>query len=376
MRTRTTPCGGDVTEVSATKDHDGADKVRTYAESVARPIREQLRAEQAKSSLLQARAASAVRIANRGAWERVGAAMASANASWEAWKQLDQSAVQACDKVLNWETSDTVRDGIEAAGKHARPRDQRYKALTQALERAAAYLYEVERDTNESDILSAQRTADEVASEIAALQGEQGSEPRARTIVEKWPRANEQFRTAMTTLVSMKKFQFHVDRARDVCQDQESQLLERVRRLIDAEPFDQNRRTLMASADAASRAVLEYYQGALVEAVRACSDLEKGTRNPPVAKVLSGDCDRGDLDVLHELQVQACSVSGKCSQFSKREDCDDIAKHIAINESCMLRRRVIMDRCFKGGDAPHRNQLLTVEKIQGVCFERQERLCR
>lgn len=410
------------------KDHEGVQKIREFAEQQARPVREKLASNRSQDGYMSSWLSTAQRFSHeRGRWRDVRDNLhGAAKDSYEGWKRLAEEAQRACEPITRWEDSSVVRSGISSLGDRYRSKDEYIKEILRALEEAERALEGVERDSNESDILAAVRSADLIEDRLSRLKDVRGTDPRAVHLTERWPTVARQFKEACASLTTMKTFQFHVDRAQQFCQEQEREVLSRVRSLLDSDPFDQNRMALRRTAkavaadaadvvrtklamgskqeedmkralekaqsfspddpewkraeknlEASGAAIHDYYKGAMREATRACGGLALGDQNPPVKEILSGDCSDSQLVSMHDAQVDWCSKRGtrSCSSLSKREECEEAKNRLAINEQCASRRRDIMTTCFRGGDAAHRRALADVEQVREVCMDKVKTLC-
>lgn len=418
-----------VDKVVGDKDHDGAQKIRDFAEQQARPVRESLNANQSQEGYMSSWRDTVTRFGyDRDRWRDVKAGLELAGkATFDGWKKLSEEARRECELVTRWEDNGIVRSAITTLGDKARSKTDLMSEVFRALDDASRALEGVERDSNESDILAAVRAIETIEDRLSRLKDVRGTDPKGLRMTEKWPEIAKNFKTACAVLIEMKQYQFHVDQAQRVCQEQERELLSRLRSMLDSDPFDQNRMALRRRAkamasdagdviteklakgsnkeeemrtavdkarsfsaeddewkrpevtlEASATAMFEYYKGAMREARRACAGVALGEDYPPIKDILSGDCSESDLDSLHDAQVEWCKNKGErsCRSLTRKEDCDEIRKRLAINEQCAARRVDIMTKCFRGGDAAHRRELADVERVKEVCMDRARDLCK
>lgn len=92
----------------------------------------------------------------------------------------------------------------------------------------------------------------------------------------------------------------------------------------------------------------------------------------------SGDCDALTYQALTARKNARCNVLRSCQGIkccpavgqTPRPDCDEINLFLSRGDQCISARRAVMNKCFKGGDPAHRNELNNVQKTRKQCAER------
>lgn len=410
------------------KDFEGERKIRELAENQARPIREGLNAVRSQEGTISSWNNTAKRFtSNEDKWKAVKSSLdGAADQSRSDWKALLEKADQVCEKIVKWDENPIVRDGIRALADKTKSKDEYVSEINRQLELASRSLESVERDTNESDIVAAVSAAEHIEDLLYRLKEVRGTDPKATRMTERWPELARQFKDRCGVLETMKQNQFLVDRAQQTCQEAEKELLARIQKLLDSDPFDQNRMALRDQAKslardagnaieaklkkggtvenemkdlndkvrdfspedaawapvtknlvAAARAMVEYFHGAMNDAHRACDRVALGENDPEVKQIVTGDCSDSQLQSLHDKQVDWCKGKGTrtCKSLNQKSDCQTAKDRLEINEQCVSFRREIMNSCFKGGDARHRRELQSTEEVREGCAQKVKDLC-
>lgn len=317
------------------KDHEGERKIREFAENQARPIRERLNEVRSQDGYISSWHNTAKRFSyDRNKWGDVKSYLYdAADTARDGWKRLLENADRACEKIVKWEDNSIVRDGIRALAEKAKSKDEYINEINRELEQASRSLDSVERDSNESDILAAIRSAEQIENQLSRLKDVRGTHPKANHMTERWPEIVRQFKDRCNVLTKMKLNQFLVDRAQQTCQE--------------------------------------------AEAHRACDRVALGENDPEVKQILTGDCSESQLTNLHDKQIEWCKNKGtrSCKSLSTRSECQTAKDRLEINEQCVSFWQEIMTSCFKGGDARHRRELQDTQAVREVCLQKVKDLC-
>jgi RHS repeat-associated protein len=95
--------------------------------------------------------------------------------------------------------------------------------------------------------------------------------------------------------------------------------------------------------------------------------------NPRVRPRNSGDCTAAEHAALEAAKLAACNGAKHCRP---NDTCETILLNIARLEACVLARRTIMRRCFRGGDERHENEVRRQERGLADCiFDAREKRC-
>ncbi|WP_420715044.1 hypothetical protein [Corallococcus sp. bb12-1] len=80
-----------------------------------------------------------------------------------------------------------------------------------------------------------------------------------------------------------------------------------------------------------------------------------------------GDCTKDVYRTLNQATGLACKTEGmSCNEVM---NCQELTVRWNRFANCIQARKVLMDRCFRGGDLAHKSVLATYEKGQARCTE-------
>ena len=79
-----------------------------------------------------------------------------------------------------------------------------------------------------------------------------------------------------------------------------------------------------------------------------------------------GTCSQSQYDALVDKKEAACNQARSCARPRPKQDCDVYKANIGRNGDCISARNAVM-KCFKGGDARHRNERDNVVRVLNDC---------
>ncbi len=409
------------------KDHEGPAKLRDFAEKMAQPVREKIKAERSQESDLSSAYSTARRFQfSEDRWSDVQDKMEdSAEYSRDGWKRLMEETDRACEKIVKWEDNPLVRDGIRALGEKAKSKDEYIAEIGKQLEEAARALDGFERDSNDSDAQSAIRNAERIEDLLSRLRDVKGTDPKATRMTEKWPTEARNLREYCRVIGKMKERQYLIDGARAACEQVEKDLLALIKDLMEKEPVDQDRPEFKRQAKeaaaragqtiaeklkraedmqeeledfhdkihgfspedsewkpvarnliAASLATWDYYKNKLREAHTYCDQMTDPLgKNPAIRQAVWGDCSESQYQSLRDKVHPTCRRERSCKDLGTKDDCPEMRRRLQINEECIGARKDVMNTCFKGGDSAHRREVEAVERVRDVCAEKIRAVC-
>lgn len=394
-----------VEQIVSQKDHEGAQKIRDFADRQAGPIRESLSSFHGQDNNVSSSwNDQAQRFSASDKWSDVKSELQDARSSTrDGWKRLLEDADRGCDRIVKWDQNPTVVDGLRKLGDRARSMDDLRTELGRKLETLARLVSDADRKSSDSELRSALSAAEGVSDAVDKIKDVGGTNPASRTIADKWPAIILQFKDQLGHTLKMKDREYLVDRAVDRCHALENELLQLIKDLNDKAPIDQDREPFRNEAkEAAIKAatpiaeklnaadqyeaelktlndqvvqfqpddplwrpvakalresalgIYEYYKGSLRSAHQTCDAFKDVLRFPAVRQALWGSCDEVKYNGFVTDKNNKCDRDRSCK--GNNTNCPDLRLRRDMCNECWQARKAIMDGCFGGGDLRHEKE--------------------
>jgi hypothetical protein len=164
-------------------------------------------------------------------WSGVKSALQSADRSiWEYFNKQYENIKrdEVCGNLAKEERNPLVEQEMKKLVEGKKGIAMIYESMDRQLAEIAAYLNDLEADSNASDIDYAERKADDLERNIDQLDRIKGQDGEARSRVELYRNILRSFRDATKQLRTLKQGQFLVDRAPEKCSEAQHRLIEQI----------------------------------------------------------------------------------------------------------------------------------------------------
>lgn len=310
-------------------DADGLDALPKLAEAIAEPVRAGLaradeRMREENDDLARARNVAA----SDGPWNDIrNAEQRDAEETHRTFKDGYEKTKGACAEVVAGKDSAAVKSAVETLTKAATTRDDLVKELERQIDAAAQKLNGAAGRTGDGDVMAAATLGADMEATLARLRSTPGAAPRAKEVLERWPAYVAQYRTALASLLELKRAQYGADGLVAECKRMDDALLEYAAQFKDpagiapiearatadqsvAVALLQRHRDRRGALDgwratsvglqlsegkwsylsgyvrAAGQGSFDYWASRLADGEKACDDLTRGPAHPKVETVL------------------------------------------------------------------------------------------
>jgi C4-type Zn-finger protein len=216
-------------------DPKGIEDLPKLGREYGRPIVEAIdKADRQKSELEGWKDRAKYFSESDGRWSDVKSELRdAADEVYDYWKRRWEDSKKLCNDLTKEERNPLVEQGLRLLADGEKIRQELYKELDSRLDEAARLLDDLHGDSSDSDVESAIRKADELASLLDKLRNAKGDDRTANEMANNWPRFISAYRESTKTMKDLKQGQFLVDKGPQFCKDSEDKLRETIRGYVD-----------------------------------------------------------------------------------------------------------------------------------------------
>lgn len=379
----------------------GTTEIPRLAQEFGRPIAELLeRTTRRKDELARLRDNVRYFGESDGRWGAVRSELhAAASEIYDYWLRQADAVQRACLDLSRQERNPMIESALAKLASSEQGRQAIYKELTDELSSLQRLVTDVEADSDDGDVKSAERDADDAKRLIDRLKGAAGEDRKARDMADRWPSELDGMTRALLALDEEKDYQFRVDRAPERCRAEEDKivraadtlerldpeqadvssvaraaddleaattaartgLLEALRKAAEAKrevenlarqasawsPGPSELRAIDEEIDESAADIAKHYVKAEATAQQVCAAPVLGPEHPAAKKAtkrMFGDCTKQEFIPLRQAVVNACKRDlTKCHE---QDSCATLREKRDKFELCHTSRTTLRDRCY------------------------------
>jgi hypothetical protein len=216
-------------------DADGIDAIPKLAEATAEPVRAGLakadeRMREENDDLVRARNVSA----SDGPWNDIrNAEQRDADETHRTFKDNYEKTKGTCAEVVAGKDAAAVKIAVETLARTGATRDDLVKELEREIDAAAQKLNGAAGRSGDGDVAAAASLGADMEATLGRLRSTPGTAPRAKEGLERWPAYVAKYRTALASLLELKRAQYGADGLVAECKRMDDALLEYVAQFKD-----------------------------------------------------------------------------------------------------------------------------------------------
>jgi hypothetical protein len=316
------------------KNTNGLTEIPPLADGSLAPIKTTVdEAEAANSALASARERIGGFTAD-GPWTAVRDKLVQAGeAAWATWDKNRNDYTRSCTPLLKPQEHPAVVETLKFLADLKAARDALIDKLRQQVRGVAQDLAGAPSASDDGVIAGTEGKANQIQSDVAALDPMKGSDPLCNQIVSRWPQTLKDYLNAQSALRQLKQYQHTLDKGPDTCKAAAQQLQDKIAGALQnkADPkgaanslvadaktigapladalskADASKDTVQKARDAAKAfnsddeswkevdvalanaadALAQYWQNALGQSHAACDVVAKGENNPDIVNAVA-----------------------------------------------------------------------------------------
>jgi hypothetical protein len=201
-------------------DPSGLTEIPKLGREYGRPIVETLnQADRKKDELDRWRDRARNFSESDGRWSDVRSELHDAASEiFDYWKRKWEEARRECEPLLKEEKNPLVEEALKRLLEGEAGRQTLYKSMESEMRETESLLDDVDRDSSDSDVKSAEQNLDDIKRHLDTLRSARGEDPRANQIVNTWPDEVDKLKQAALVLDDEKDYQFLLDRGPGACE--------------------------------------------------------------------------------------------------------------------------------------------------------------